>query len=194
MNIDELRNQWNEDDRFLNISEKQLQSQAKHPLDKLKKTLKTECLVQLASIVIMGFTPIIFNFNSLYLNVFFVFYSILVFISAYYFKGFYDFHQRLNTFDINTHQSLLIIYYDLKLQIERYKSFGFLLIPLLWVFILLFFLEKSPSFLSSSDIYLIMGLAIFTSILTLISVVLWAEWVYGKIAKKLLSILEQFNE
>ena len=200
MNFDELKKNWN------NIEESDLDikipkhKHSKHPLEKLQRSMKQEGKLQLLSIILFGFVPQIMGIAKDFYMLYYIAYVILVIISCYYLNSFYRFYKQVNLFSEDTKGSLLRIYYELRLAMERYQSFGFLLLPFVFVWFGIYIqdrlLQKGKSITAlttDAQIYIGIGIALVT-LLIIASIVVWVKKIYGRYAKELESIIDNLED
>lgn len=201
MNFDQLKEQWNKEDSNVHIPDtiKQLK-ESKHPIERIQRNMKREFPMQILAIILMAFFPLQFQFPSSQCSIYFVSYTVMIVISSYYLLGFYKFYKQTELYTGNTKNSLWKIYHELRLNMERYQSFGFLLLPHLLITIGLVIYNtmkeqgKSLPELSASHQQ---GLIIAVLIGTLgfiTSIVLWTKYIYGGSAKQLENILNEMDE
>ncbi|TXI87642.1 MAG: hypothetical protein E6Q36_07125 [Chryseobacterium sp.] len=201
MNFDQLKEQWNKEDSDVHIPDtiKQLK-ESKHPIEKIQKNMKKEFPMQILAIILIAFFPLQFKFPHSQYIIYYVSYTMMVVISSYYLLGFYKFYKQTELYTGNTKNSLWKIYHELRLNMERYQSFVFLLLPHLLITIGLVIYNtmkeqgKSLPELSASHQQ---GLIIAVLIGTLgfiTSIVLWTKYIYGGSAKQLENILNEMDE
>lgn len=201
MNFDQLKEQWNNEDNNVHIPDtiEQLK-ESKHPIEKIQKNMKKELPAQILAIIFMGFFPFLLKFPSSQYIIYYVSYTMMVIISSYYLFGFYKFYQQTELYTGNTKNSLWKIYHELKLNMERYQSFGFLLLPyfLLTVGLAIYSsLEKkgkSLSDLTDDHQQFLIILMIISTLALVSSIVLWTKYIYGRQAKQLENILNEMDE
>ncbi|NML69609.1 hypothetical protein HHL23_07350 [Chryseobacterium sp. RP-3-3] len=202
MNFDQLKEQWNnEDGSSIHIPNtiEQLKK-SKHPIEKIQKSMKAEFPMQVIAIILIAFFPQQLDFPPSQYIIYYTSYAMLVVISSYYFFGFYKFYKQTELYSGNTKNSLWKIYHELKLNMERYQSFGFLLLPHFMIALGLefynIFEKKGKSLGSFADSYqqaLIMVVLIGT-IAIVTGIVLWTKYIYGRNAKRLENILNEMEE
>lgn len=201
MNFDQLKEQWNKEDSDVHIPDtiKQLK-ESKHPIEKIQKNMKKEFPMQILAIILIAFFPLQFKFPHSQYIIYYVSYTMMVVISSYYLLGFYKFYKQTELYTGNTKNSLWKIYHELRLNMERYQSFGFLLLPHLLITIGLVIYntmkEQGKSLPELSASYQ-QGLIIAVLIGTLgfiTSIVLWTKYIYGGSAKQLENILNEMDE
>ncbi len=173
------------------------------PLDRVRKNLRNEFVYQLASIVFVAFLPRIHAFNPA-LNVwFYVTYAIFGAISAYYLVKLFRFYRRLQQVDINTKDSLYEAYYDVRLNIETYKTFSFSLMPFVLIFVAMFIVSVNQSAvveMVQTGVFpqrvvwqFAVGFAVSLLMMAL-ATEWWVHHFYGKYARELRKLLDQLKE
>ncbi|RKE75781.1 hypothetical protein [Chryseobacterium sp. AG363] len=201
MNFDQLKEQWNKEDSDVHIPDtiKQLK-ESKHPIEKIQKNMKKEFPMQILAIILIAFFPLQFKFPHSQYIIYYVSYTMMVVISSYYLLGFYKFYKQTELYTGNTKNSLWKIYHELRLNMERYQSFGFLLLPHLLITIGLVIyntMKEQGKSLPELSASLQQGLIIAVLIGTLgfiTSIVLWTKYIYGGSAKQLENILNEMDE
>lgn len=200
MDFNDIQSAWNNDKSdnvTLPSNIEKLQS-ANLPLDKIRKNLKKEFILQIISIVLIGFAPLKYKFPENAIAPFYLLFSIFVAVSIYYLVKLYLFYRRLNKTTLNTKDSLYETYFDIRLNMELYKTFGFALTPFLILFLIgtmYFQLPKgSDLFTSNSHLIVLFGVVIFVILFMGLSLEWWVHHFYGKYAKELRKVLDQLKE
>jgi len=201
MNFDQLKEQWNKEDSDVHIPDtiEQLK-ESKHPVEKIQKNMKREFPMQILAIILIAFFPLQFKFPSSQYIIYYVSYTMMVVISSYYLLGFYKFYKQTELYTGNTKNSLWKIYHELRLNMERYQSFGFLLLPHFLVTMGLFIYNtmeeqgKSLTELSASHQQALIIAVLIGTLAVITSIVLWTKYVYGRSAKQLENILNEMDE
>ena len=199
MNFDDIKNSWDREAAAgvqLPTSMATI-GKAKHPIDQLRASMKKEFYSQVMAVVVMPFFIAFFTPQKM---LFGCFYLMFAAISAYYLYYFYRFYKGMHNYNTDTRDGLLELYYQLRLNIERYKSFGFLLVP--FIFIFLSFIEISSrstgpitmAGLLNKHPYIFVGLVIFVSAIYIFMIVAWAESFYGKYALQIKGVLDELKE
>lgn len=201
MNLDELKSAWNNDgtnDVSIPETIEQLKK-AQHPLDKLKRNMKNEWIMQLIAIIALGFIPQLQGFVSSLYIFYYVAYSLLVIVSVYYLSRFKAFYTQITHYSSDTKDSLTEIYHEFRLNIERYHSFGFLLLPfaLVWVGVYiqndLMLKGKDLSSLSNDAQKLLIVAVIVIILLFVVAILGWTKYYYGKYLKQLKAVLDELK-
>ena len=205
MDFNDIQSAWNSDKSnniVIPTHLEKLQS-AKTPVDTIRKNLKNEFYVQLFSVIIIGFLPELFKFDTLLLLSFYSFYTIFVSISIYYFVKLYLFYKRLSSASVNTKDNLYETYFDIKLNMELYKSFTYSLIPFLLVFPIIYIVSEFPSLtekiitdgvINYSFLSVIICAFIISVLLIGLITDLWVNYYYDKYAKQIRSLLDELKE
>lgn len=201
MNFDQLKEQWNKEDSDVHIPDtiEQLK-ESKHPIEKIQKNMKREFPMQILAIILIAFFPLQFKFPSSQYIIYYVSYTMMVVISSYYLLGFYKFYKQTELYTGNTKHSLWKIYHELRLNMERYQSFGFLLLPHFLVTIGLVIYNtmqeqgKSLTELTASHQQGLIIAVLLGTLGVITSIVLWTKYIYGGSAKKLENILNEMDE
>ncbi|SEH42623.1 hypothetical protein [Chryseobacterium culicis] len=201
MNFDQLKEQWNKEGSDVNIPDTiQQLKESRHPIEKIRKNMKKEFPMQIGAIILMALFPLQFHFPASQYIIYYVSYTMMVVISSYYLFGFYQFYRQAELYTGNTKNSLWKIYHELRLNMERYQSFGFLLLPHFLVTIglqIYNMMEKQGRSLTELTSPQQLGLitAVLIGILTVItSIVLWTKYSYGRSARQLKNILNEMDE
>ncbi|SDD56246.1 hypothetical protein [Niabella drilacis] len=200
MNFDELKTQWNEegaDDVQVPASVEQLKA-AQHPLDQLKKNMKKELVVQLIAIALIGIFPFQMKLLPSLFPIYYMAYALLVMASAYYLYHFYQFYSQVQQYGASTKDSLLELYYNLRLNMERYKSFSFLIMPFAYFTggLLLYSELKTHNahLVVFENPYLALLLVVVVTVLIVTFTVIWIDRFYGRYVKQLKLVLDALKE
>ena len=203
MDFNDIQNAWKNEQTenvVLPNSLEKIQS-ANTPLDKIKKNLKNEFIYQIISIVLIGLVPLILHFPAKGVVLFYLLFSLLVAVSVYYFIKFYFFYKRLNTITLKTKDSLYETYFDIRLNMELYKTFGFALTPFLILYLIgLFYYEfsKIPGFFEDEFTNYQLGglfsIVVFCMLFMGIALEWWVYKFYGKHAKEIKKVIDELKE
>ncbi|MCL9803916.1 hypothetical protein NAT51_00160 [Flavobacterium amniphilum] len=205
MDFNDIQSAWNSD-KSENVSLpanlEKLQS-TNMPLDKIRKNLKNEFIYQIISIVFLGFIPFIFKFSPLMQTGFYGLYVLFLMICAYFLVKLYFFYKRLNTVSMTTKDNLYETYYDIRLNMEFYKSFCYSLVPFIIAFQVLIYvnlykLDQFTDLLNekSDDIFIGFLIGAFVGATAAIAFVTewWVNHFYGKYAKEIRKVLDELKE
>jgi len=202
MNFEELKSEWEkENSGNVNIPQSMEKLKvAQHPIEKLKRNMRAELYPQIITIVILAFVPSLANFQSNLYPLYYISYAMMVVISAYYLYAFYRFFKSIHHYAIATKDGLLELYFELRLNMERYKSFGFLLLPFGIIWIGLYMYNKlsirSIAFESLPDNFMLAGVSIIVifTVAIIIAMNTWVNSFYGKYTKQIRNILDELKE
>jgi membrane-bound ClpP family serine protease len=172
---------------------------ANMPLEKIKKNLRNEFFYQIISIILIGFVPFFFSVPANAIVPFYLLFSIFVAVSIYYLVKLYLFYRRLGKTALNTKDSLYETYFDIRLNMELYKTFGFALIPFLILFLLGFMYYETPDFFAkgiNSTPFLVttFSIVIFSILFMGLALEWWVHYFYGKYAKEIRKVIDQLKE
>ncbi|MNK79440.1 hypothetical protein D3C87_991070 [compost metagenome] len=203
MDFNDIQNAWNNErpeNVILPTNLERIQS-ANTPLDKIRKNLKNEFVYQILSMIFLGTIPIICQFNSQMIFLYYLIYSLFVAVCVYYLVKLYFFFKRLNATTLRTKDSLYETYFDIRLNMELYKTFGFSLTPFLVVYLLGFYfygLSKTSGFLnyefSNGQLLGLFAIIVFTILSMGISLEWWVQKFYGKYAREIKKVIDELKE
>jgi hypothetical protein len=125
MDFNDIQNAWNNEKTENVVVPNNLEKiqSANTPLDQIKKNLKNEFIYQVISIVLIGLVPMVLHFPTKGLILYYLLFSLFVAVCVYYCIKFYFFYKRLNTIALKTKDSLYETYFDIRLNMELYKTF-----------------------------------------------------------------------
>ena len=204
MDFNDIQNAWNnektENVNLPNNLEK-IQS-ANTPLDKIKKNLKKEFIHQIISIVLIGCIPLVHDLPEKGLMLFYLLFSFFVAICVYYLAKLYFFYKRLGAITLKTKDSLYETYFDIRLNMELYKTWGFALTPfMIMATIGLLYNDlskKIPGFLTTGvtnyQLGVLFGIVVFSMLFMGIALEWWVHKFYGKYAKEIKKVIDELKE
>ncbi|SHI36067.1 hypothetical protein [Flavobacterium terrae] len=205
MDFDDIQKAWNNDHnneiKLPNNLEK-LQS-ANMPLDKIRKNLKNEFIYQVLAIVFIGCIPFLYNFTDLLATAFYGLFALFLVICAYFLVKLFWFYKRLNTPNTSTKDNLYDTYFDIRLNMELYKSFTYSIVPFALAFAAMIILKdhsqeivdvilnkKSGDFILGGLFGMFVGVMISVGFMT----EWWVNYFYGKYAKEIRKIIDKLKE
>lgn len=199
MNFDQLKNDWdNAEAEGPSVSAKTLTiKEARMPIDQIRKKMKSEFFTQLLALLLIAFTPRIFDFSVEMKPIFIAFYALACGFTTYYFFKFYTFYKNSYNLSLDTRKNLLWFYYEMKLNIELYKALTYMLgLIALAGFIAYVFINKGGQFADAAkNVTFFIVLVCFASIFLLGLVTeFWARYYYGKDLKKIKVIINQLDD
>ena len=200
MDFNDIQSAWNNENTKNVVVPTQLEKvqQANTPLDKIRKNLKNEFIYQIVSIVVVGFAPYLNGFPEQAITPFYLLFSLFVAVSAYYLIKLFIFYKRLNKTALNTKDNLYETYFDIRLNMELYKTFGFALMPFMILFlvgVLYFTLPNGATFFTDSTNSITLFLSVLFSMLFIgLGLEWWVHFFYGKYAKEIRTVLDELKE
>ncbi len=205
MNFDKLQEQWNNsNDGNIQLPTKLDKIKEAHtPIDEVRKNMRKEFFTQAICLIILGFSPVIFNFPPQLTTAFIFTYGLAVAFTAYYFYKFFKFYKHSYDLSFDSRKNLLWFYYELKLNIELYKALTYILFFIGFGFgAIAYTILKSTgasindaSFLQLFDNKIVLvATIIIIMALSFVGGEYWPEYYYGKNLKKVKTILDQLDE
>ncbi len=172
---------------------------ANMPLEIIKKNLKNEFVYQIISIVFLGFIPLFMNFPSKGIAIFYLMFALFVGVCIYYLAKLYQCYKRLGKTTLNTKDSLYETYFEIRLNMELYKTFGFALIPFVILFLFGIVYYEIPEFFNNglnSTSFLVTTFLIVTFSILYMGFALewWVRHFYGKHAAAMRKVIDELKE
>lgn len=203
MNFDNIKAAWDDEsaNEFVVPQKIEQLKSAKQPVDKIKKNMKHELFAQFFGIILIGFFPQIFNIIHEFYVLYYALYALMIIVSAYYLVKFYFFFKEMNHSTLSSKENLYELYYEIRLKIEMYKSFAYLLTPfaILLSAILIFGLDKKGflnklATITNTDLFIFF--IFFSAIIILVALITnwWVNYYYGKYAKQIKKVLDELKE
>lgn len=199
MNFDDIQAAWNQEGSE-NIQLPTALSDLKgknSPVKKIRSAMRTELIFQVFGMIVIGFSPQIIGLHTNFQLAFYMTYGFLAIISIYYLIRFYFFYNRLYNYTLSSKESLYTLYYDIKVNIEMYRSFNYALIPILVIMVSLFLVAKLPFAVPMNQSHLLTLGVIILAISTII-VYGFLEFgikvSYGRYLKEIGIVLDQLRE
>ena len=200
MDFNDIQSAWNNENTKNVVVPTQLEKvqQANTPLDKIRKNLKNEFIYQIVSIVVVGFAPYLNGFPEQAITPFYLLFSLFVAVSAYYLIKLFIFYKRLNKTALNTKDNLYETYFDIRLNMELYKTFGFALMPFMILFLVGVLYFKLPNaatlFTDSTNSIALFVSVLFSMLFMGVASEWWVHFFYGKYAKEIRTVLDELKE
>ena len=200
MDFNDIQSAWNNENTKNVVVPTQLEKvqQANTPLDKIRKNLKNEFIYQIVSIVVVGFAPYLNGFPEQAITPFYLLFSLFVAVSAYYLIKLFVFYKRLNKTALNTKDNLYETYFDIRLNMELYKTFGFALMPFMILFLVGVLYFKLPNaatlFTDSTNSIALFVSVLFSMLFMGVALEWWVHFFYGKYAKEIRTVLDELKE
>ncbi|MBC9934726.1 hypothetical protein [Chitinophaga qingshengii] len=162
------------------------------PVNKIRKQMKQEGMLQVLGLILLSLLPRYLTMNSTMTVGYYCLYAVTMSISAYYLFKFYLFYQRLTSADLSTREHLYSTYYEIKIHLEMYRAFSYIIVVLALGFITMYGMMEVPYILKiidgNVDAKVIMVLVVaFVGLVALIGAA--TEWgldmYYGKYVKEI---------
>ncbi|MGH2664631.1 hypothetical protein [Flavobacterium sp.] len=205
MDFKDIQSAWNneETDKVVVPTQIEKLKSANMPLDNIRKNLKKEFVYQIISIIFLGGIPVLFKFPPLLTTAFYGLFVLFVVICAYFLAKLFLFYKRLNTVNTNTKDNLYDTYFDVRLNMELYKSFTYSIMPFALIFVgMIIVKDHSQEMIDvilhkkSGDFMLGMLFGVFIG--AMVSVAFITEWwvnhFYGKYAKEIRKVIDELKE
>jgi hypothetical protein len=203
MDFNDIQNAWNNektDNVVVPDNLEKIQS-ANMPLDKIRRNLRKELFGQIAALIIIGFLPLYPEFPSRFTGPYYFIYGIVAAISIYYLAKLFMFYKRLDKAALTTKDSLYETYYDIKLNMQLYKTFTFALAPFFMIYLSGYLFFKNPDSIeilngNFENGKLVLKVVVFMITLLLIGVLTewWVSFYYGKYAKEIKKVIDELKD
>jgi len=203
MDFNDIQNAWNNEKTENVVLPDNLEKiqAANTPLDKIRKNIKGEFIYQIISVLVLGFVPLFYSFPEKMNILYYLLFTFYVLVCAYYMTKFYLFYKRLSAITLKTKDSLYETYFDIRLNMELYKTFGFALTPFLILYLIGFFyyaFSKIPGFIANEftnyQLIVLFSIVVFSMLLMGISLECWVKKFYGKYAKEIRKVIDELKE
>ena len=203
MDFNDIQSAWNNDksDNVVLPNNLEKLKSANMPIDKVRKNLRFELIIQTIALISFGFIPMLTRFPANMVAPYYLIYAIMVAISIYYLGKLFFFYNRLNKSILNTKDSLYETYFDIRLNMELYKTFTFSLLPFFILYFVGYIFYKVPKFadllsgeIQQNKLPVLLIILIFTIILIGLATEIWIQSLYGKYAKQIRKVLDELKE
>lgn len=175
---------------------------ANMPLEKIKKNLKNELIIQVLVMVLIGLIPLTIDMKYSFLLAYYLLYAVSIIISIYFTIRLYLLYKNFTNIGATTKDNLYEIYYNIRLFIETYKSFSYAFFPFGLFYMFLLPLGKKSGklikFISEANqenVALVLILIIFVFM-----ILMWlmteghTKLFYGKYAKEIRKVIDELKE
>ncbi len=204
MDFNDIQSAWNDEqykDLRLPANPEKLKS-VNTPLDKIKKNLRKEAIIQVIAIILIGLIPISTSMNPDFLLAYYLLYVVSFIISLYFSIRLYIHYRNFSTVTVSAKDSLYEVYYNIRLYMETYKSFSYALVPFGLMYMFLIPLGKESGRLPA----LLLAMSLQTKVLLFIGIVgifmglMWlmteahVKTFYGKYADEIRRLIDELKE
>lgn len=203
MDFNDIQNAWNNEKTENVVVPNNLEKiqSVNMPLDRIRKNLRNELFGQLLALVIIGFVPLHSDFPvKLQVPYYFIF-GIMLAISIYYLGQLFLFYKRLDNVTLSTKDSLYETYYDVRINMQLYKTFAFVLAPFFMTYFVGYIFYKDPNAMQilngnfeSEKLLINIGLLIATILVIGLITEWWVHHFYGKYAKEIRKVIDELKE
>jgi hypothetical protein len=206
MNIDQFKSDWQNDQPEKRLfTEADLKLKSSHSfIDRIRKNMKVEFILYFVSYIYVLFMLIFHGGSDMRKILAWLGFGVITMITIYYLAKFFIFYKKTKTMEYNSRENLLWFYYTMKINVEVYRSFYFILftVSLFFGFIYGFFTHPNQSELdsissTSTDLSITIWISIvlFFIVLTFSTVMMeiWLKMMYTKYIKKIEFILKELD-
>ncbi|WP_312901227.1 hypothetical protein [Chryseobacterium taichungense] len=195
MNIDELKNTWNQDDSFDETPEISTEQKNKInlPLEKIRKNMRMEFWSTIAMFVfafaVIALSPGLFKFKF-YISILI---ASMVFVTFFFYIQFFKLYNNMSNPLMKTYDSLKDLLYQFQLNKQYYLSFYLSFVPFL-VCEIIIVLEFIPRPVPLSNLQVATTL-IGTMVITMPLLFIIGKWWFNKFyGKYILQVEDLVNE
>jgi hypothetical protein len=203
MDFNDIQNAWNNektDNVVVPDNLEKIQS-ANMPLDKIRRNLRKELLGQVFALILIGLLPVHSEFPERFTGPFYFIYGIIIAISIYYLAQLFLFYKRLDKVTLKTKDSLYETYYDVRLNMQLYKTFTFVLAPFFMIYLVGYIIFRIPNSIEifngnfpHGKLALIVAVLVVTILLIGLLTEWWVRHYYGKYAKEIKKVIDELKE
>jgi heme/copper-type cytochrome/quinol oxidase subunit 4 len=205
MDFNNLQSVWDDDQNNQVKIPAQLDKlkSANMPIENIRKNIKRESVIQVVCILILGLVPFFIKLSPIFQLAYYLLFILSLIISIYFFIKLYFFYKRMNNTSAATKDNLYETYFDIKLNIELYKSFTYLIMPFgLFYAVLLPMGSKYDKVVKllqriNNTELLVVAAVIF---IALFMALIWAmteahtKMFYGKYASEIKKVIDELKE
>ncbi len=204
MDFNDIQNAWNNEKTenvVLPNNLEKIQS-VNMPLDKIRKNLKKEVIVQAVSMILVPIIPLIIDLKYGFFLAYYLLYAVSIIISIGFTIRLYLYYKNFTNVATTTKDNLYEIYYNIRLFIETYKSCSYTFFPFGLFYMFLLPLGKKSGkllnlVLNSNQEYV----AVIVILIVFVFVILmWfmteghTKLFYGKYAKEIRKVIDELKE
>ena len=203
MNFDDIKSAWNKESEQPIEVPKTIESlkKAQMPLDKFRKNMRGEAMFQVVALLASVFIPGYFNLIPALRVSFNCTYIIFVITTIYFLIRFYSLYRKIGHSSLTTKDSLYELNYDLKLNIELYKMFNYMLLTIFLVFGAIILVNFNYDYFMKVIVnepgyfYIVFGLTVLSIYIMIhFFATIWLNQYYGKYAKEIASLIAELKE
>jgi hypothetical protein len=206
MNIDDLKDAWNNDEpQGMHLpANTKISGKTNSVIDKVRSNMKSEFIATIVAYPFLLWYLICYHRSSFFFNLAIILFFTILILNAYFYARFYVFYKSIAKYDFNIRESIRKITYELELNTEIYKTYNFCVTPLAILLIVALFCSQSVSkyvlqvltsdaFLSSGGMLWFVLSAIITIVITYAIHVYYIKSLYGKHIAELKQIIDDLG-
>ena len=203
MDFNDIQNAWNNEknnDVVLPDTMERIKS-AHTPLDKIKRNVRGEFKYQMFSLCFLGLVPSFYKFPEKMLILYYLLFSLYLAVCLYYFRKFYFWYKKIDIISLKTKDNLYETYYEIRLNMELYKTFGFALTPFLILYLIgfsyyAFYFVPGIILTEFTNIHLfgLFFIVVFSMLIMGVTLDWWVHKFYGKFAEQIRNVLDELKE
>lgn len=206
MNIDQFKSDWQKDQQTNGLfTNADLQFKSSHSfIDRIRKNMKIEFILFFISYMYVLLMLVFHEASDMQKIIAWLGFGVITMITIYYLAKFFLFYKKTKTMEYNSRENLLWFYYTMKINVEVYRSFYFILFTVLlfFGFIYGFFTHLNQSELdsissTSTDLSITIWISIVLFFVVLIfstvMMEIWLKMMYTKYIKKIEHILKELD-
>jgi hypothetical protein len=197
MNLDNIKDLWHNQDSSATkvLQEVPQPGNARGPLDRIRKNMKKEFYAQVIAVILIGFFPYHFNFRTELVAPFIALYAVIVAITVYILVKYYFLYRKLSNNTLSSKDHLYALHFDIRLNMEMYKTFVYILVPFVLMSVGMVALnDREGLVISSREIYVIAGSSIVFMLMMAAVTSAWVNYFYGKYARQIKALLDDLKE
>ncbi|NML56447.1 hypothetical protein [Chryseobacterium cheonjiense] len=184
MNIDELKNTWNQDDSFEETPEISMEQKNKInlPLEKIRRNMRME-FWSTVGIFVFAFTLIALSAGPFKFKFYItILIASMVFVTFFFFSQFFKLYKNMSSPMMKTYDSLKDLLHQFQLNKQYYLSFYLSFVPFLVceIIIVLEFIPRPVPLSDTKIASILIGSIVIVMPLLFVIGKWWFKWLYGK--------------
>jgi len=184
MNIDELKNTWNQDDSFEETPEISMEQKAKInlPLEKIRRNMRME-FWSTVGIFVFAFTLIALSAGPFKFKFYItILIASMVFVTFFFFSQFFKLYKNMSSPMMKTYDSLKDLLHQFQLNKQYYLSFYLSFVPFLVceIIIVLEFIPRPVPLSNTKIASILIGSIVIVMPLLFVIGKWWFKRLYGK--------------
>jgi hypothetical protein len=205
MNIDDLKDTWNNDEpKGMQLPDSTvITGKTISVIDKVRANMKSEFIATIIAYPIIIAYLVFSHTRPLFFNVTSVLLFTIMILNAYFYFRFYTFYKSAGQYNLAVKAGIRKITYDLELNTEIYKAYNFCVVPLAMILTIALFCGKQVSgylqHVLTSDTISVAGMAailltiLLSFIITLATTNYYIKTLYGKYITELKQVIDDLD-